>query len=124
MGHIHLASVSHAATWQLANALLESSFAEAEQQAVRQIHTLALCVEAAVQAAAAVRTRVTAELGRKLLQAALLPQVAPLCGRLLGDCACSCVEVCDHVLMLNAGGSGVVRPCASHCHAGNGFSDR
>ena len=75
LSSIHLASVAHAASWQLANALQESCFASAETEAVKQLHALATCVEAAYQASYAIKTKQRAEQGRQLLRAALTSQV-------------------------------------------------
>ena len=72
---VHLASAAHAASWQLANALLESTFRAAEDQAVQQLHVLATCVELAHRAAVNARARAAAEVGRRLLQSALCVQV-------------------------------------------------
>ena len=76
---IHLASVASTACWQYANALQESCFHAAEQEANKQIHALAGAVEAAYRAATAVKARQRSEHGKLLLQAALSAQVPYHC---------------------------------------------
>lgn len=72
---IHLMSVANAATWQYARALQESSFLSAETDAVKQIHALTCCVEAARKAEGSARAKARSVKGKQLLQAALSVQV-------------------------------------------------